>query len=166
MVYTDRTNSVNNADTDIYVVHSDNNGSTWTGKIRVNKDSTTTSQFFPRIAVDQTTGKVAVSWYDCRADTAKNEKTQFYAAVSSDGGTTFSASNLLLESPNQSDSPVLNSNDCFSYGYNGLYDYWDYTGLAYYGGYFYSAWADNSTNAPGNLDGSCGTDIVIGKAHF
>jgi hypothetical protein len=117
------------------------------------------SQFHPRIAVDQTSGKVAVSWYDCRADPA-NIKAQFYAAVSSDGGQTFS-SNIPLES-GQSDAlqpPITddwNSN------------YFDYTGLAYYGGYFYAAWADNS-NSDGNNDNKDGTgemDIYVAKVQY
>ena len=32
------------------------------------------------------------------------------------------------------------------------YDYFDYTGLAYYGGYFYPAWADNSISTGNNPD--------------
>ncbi len=98
-----------------------------------------------------------------RADTVNDRKTQFYAAVSSDGGATFSSNNLQLETL-QSDISLVNTNTC---SYSGLkLDYFDYTGLAYYGGYFYSAWADNSTNAPGNPDGTCGMDISVAKVKY
>src|SRR6266853_2816570 len=90
LVYTDRTITNNVNDTDIDVKYSSDNGTNWSTALKVNTDGTNTSQFFPRIAVDQTSGKVAVSWYDCRGDAATNRLTRFYAAVSSDGGVTFS----------------------------------------------------------------------------
>jgi hypothetical protein len=162
MVYIDcQTNG--SADTDIYVIHSDDDGAAWTSAVKVNANGTNTSQFFPRIAVDQTSGKVAVSWYDCRADTPNNRKTRFYAAVSSDGGVTFSSTNLQLES-GQSDTSLVDANNC---DYTGLgVDYFDYTGLAFYGGYFYSAWADNSSSTPNNPDGSCGMDVYVAKVRY
>jgi hypothetical protein len=164
MVYTDH--PVGEAtNTDIYVMYSTNNGASWTGTVKINSDSTKNSQFFPKIALDQTSGKLAVSWYDCRAD-SNNRQTQFYCAVSSDGGSTFSSSNLKLESPNSSDASLLNANDCFLLSYPAQVDYYDYTGLAFYGGYFYSAWADNSTNAPGNPDATCGMDIIVAKIKY
>jgi hypothetical protein len=142
------------------VIHSDDNGTNWSGTLRVNTDSGTNSQFFPKLAVDQTSGKVAVSWYDCRADLTNNRKTQLYAAVSSDGGTTFSANNFQLEA-GQSDVSLIND------GY-GTVNYYDYTGLTYYGGYFYPAWADNSNVTGNNPDGSSnnGMDVYVAKVHF
>jgi hypothetical protein len=163
IVYTDWLTS-GQTNTDICVIHSDNNGTNWSNALKINTDITTTSQFFPRIAVDQTSGKVAVSWYDCRADGA-NVKARFYAAVSNDGGATFSSNNLQLE-PGQSDAPHINSNDCLSPGWNGQFDYYDYTGLAYYGGFFYSAWADNSNQPANNPDGTCGMDIFVVRVQY
>src|SRR6185436_8607169 len=82
LVYTERTNSLTD-DTDIYMVYSDDGGATWPGtKRKINDDLTVTTQFDPRVAVDQTSGNVAVSWYDCRDDATNNIKTRFYAAVS------------------------------------------------------------------------------------
>jgi hypothetical protein len=147
------------------VIYSDNNGTNWSSALKVNTDGTTSSQFFPRIAVDQTSGKVAVSWYDCRGDTVTNVATRFYAAVSSDGGATFSSSNLQLET-GQSNAPLINSDSCFPPGWYGGFDYFDYTGLAFYGGYFYSAWADNSNTTTNNPDGTCGMDIYVAKTRY
>ena len=36
--------------------------------VRVNDDATTNSQFLPKIALDPTTGDLAVVWYDSRND--------------------------------------------------------------------------------------------------
>src|SRR5262249_40613649 len=75
-------------DTDIFVRYSDATGPTWSAPVRVNDDTTTRSQFNPAIAVDQTTGNVAVSWYDAR-NVPANNAAEVWATVSLDGGATF-----------------------------------------------------------------------------
>jgi hypothetical protein len=155
MVYTDQPSTDHN-NTDAKLFYSNDNGANWTGPLRVNDDVTSTSQFFPRVAVDQTSGKVAVSWYDCREDTTNDRLTRFYGAVSTDGGQTFS-SNFQIESGSSARSDASRSY---------AYEYFDYTGLAYYGGYFYPAWADNSNSAGGNTNGINQMDIYVGKVGF
>ena len=132
-----------NYDTDVYVMYSDNYGATWSDRLRVNNDTTTRSQFFPAIAVDQTSGLVAVSWYDCR-NNALNEQTQFYAAVSTDGFTTAQPRNVQLTTT-FSYSHQANCPCCTSINYG------DYSGLAFYGGYFFPTWCSYA-----NTTDSCG----------
>ena len=67
LVYTDEIGAENN-DTDIFVRVSDDDGQTWTNRVRVNDDATTNSQFNPKISLDDTTGNIAVSFHDCRFD--------------------------------------------------------------------------------------------------
>ena len=104
--------------TDIFLAYSDNGGQTWTVptgafglKVPVNDDNATTdgfsqsgltdtnpesvtlfangrSQFLPSIAVDQTTGTLALSFYDARND-ASNARVANYIATSLDGGLSF-----------------------------------------------------------------------------
>src|SRR5262249_21921019 len=85
-VYLAYTNSpeVGSSDTDIYVQTSTNDGATWSNAIRVN-DPNANSQFLPAIAADQTTGTVAITWYDARND-PNNAKAQIYGTVTVDGG--------------------------------------------------------------------------------
>jgi hypothetical protein len=148
------------------VIHSDNNGMNWSCALMINTGGANTSQFFPRIAVDQASGKVAVSWYDCRGDTATNRATRLYATVSSDGGATFSSNNLQLET-GQSDTSIIGSGSCVpSPGWPASLEYFDYTGLAFYGGYFYSAWANNSNSTGGNPDVTCGMDIYVVRVRY
>ena len=69
MVYTDeRQHTTASNDTDIFLRFSDDNGQTWSSPRQRHRPTTSTphSQFLPRIALDQTTGNVAVSWYDTR----------------------------------------------------------------------------------------------------
>src|SRR5207244_5996335 len=82
---------------DIMLQYSDDNGANWTPAIRLNDDRTANSQFMPAIALDQTTGYVAVSWYDARndlgtggagdTDGVPNDDVQIWATDSKDGGT-------------------------------------------------------------------------------
>src|SRR5262249_7882989 len=99
MAYTDEIIDESN-NTDIFVRHSTDNGATWSAAVRVNDDAGTNSQFLPEIAVDPTTGFVALGWYDARLDTGQNDgindtdgvannEANFFAALSTDGGLTF-----------------------------------------------------------------------------
>ncbi len=137
---------------DILVQHSDDNGATWSDPVRVNDDQTVNSQFLPKIALDQTTGNIAVVWYDARNDLGlggpgdtngiPNDDAQFWGAFSTDGGLTFT--------PNfQISAGTSNSHDS-----GNAIDYGDYSGLAFYGGTAYPAWSDNSNSTGDNPDGA------------
>lgn len=130
-VYTDETPNESN-NTDIYLRTSDDGGKTWSLSKKVNNDKTTKSQFLPRIALDQTTGNIAMSWYDAR-NSKNNDEAQIYAAVSVDGGHSFS-SNIRVSVGTSNSNRI---GDDFDFG--------DYEGLAFHAGSFYPLWADNST---------------------
>jgi hypothetical protein len=139
-------------DTNVLVQHSDDEGATWTDPVRVNDDSGVNSQFDPKIALDQTTGHVAVAWYDCRNDLGTgghgdtngipNDDAMIYASYSVDGGVTF-AKNFSVA------ARVSNSEDADT-----RQDFGDYEGLAFEAGSFYPAWADNSNSTGDNPDGA------------
>jgi hypothetical protein len=139
-------------DMDIYVPYSDDNGATWSAGVRVNDDNTRNSQFLPKISLDQTTGNIAVVWYDSRNDLGTggagdtdgipNTDAQLWGAFSTNGGTSFT--------PNlQISAGTSNSHDSG----NGI-DYGDYTGLSFFGGLAHPAWADNSNSTGNNPDGA------------
>ena len=140
--------------TDIFVRYSDNNGATWSSPIRVNDDTGVNSQFLPRISLDSTSGKVAVSWYDSRndngagssGDTDKitNDDAEFYAAV-----ITPQANGLLVSANQQIAAAPSNS-----YGANSQIDFGDYTGLDFYGGVVHPLWFDNSNSTGDNPNGT------------
>jgi hypothetical protein len=138
-------------DLDVYVRHSDDSGETWSAPVRANDDSGTNSQFMPKIALDPTTGHLAVVWYDARNDLGTggagdtdgipNDDAQFWGAFSSNG-TSFT--------PNfQISAGTSNSHDSG----NGI-DYGDYTGLSFYGGVAHPSWSDNSNSTGTNPDGA------------
>jgi uncharacterized repeat protein (TIGR01451 family) len=152
LVYTDETPNESN-NTDIFVRFSDNNGATWSAATRVNNDAGTNSQMLPKIALDQTSGVVGVSFYDARGDTgggpsatdldgtANNDVTLF-ASWSTDGGATWAANVAVADAPTN------------GYAMNGGQQLGDFTGLAFHGGVMYPSWADSSNSTGDNPDGT------------
>jgi hypothetical protein len=139
-------------DTDIMLQHSDDAGATWSPAVRLNDDRTSNSQFNPAIALDQTSGNVAVSWYDTRNDLGSggsgdtdglpNDDYQVWSTYSTNGGATV-APNFRVSAGT---SNVLDADTGFDTG--------DYTHAAFVGGSFWPAWSDNSNSTRDNPDGT------------
>ena len=153
-VYLIYTKEVRNekSDTDIFLRHSDDGGATWSDAVRVNDDSTTNSQFLPKLSLDPTTGNLAAVWYDSRRDLGlggsgdtdgiANDDAQFWGAFSTDGGASFGTNiKISAGTSNAADSG------------NGI-DFGDYSGLSFYGGLAHPAWSDNSDSTSTNPDGA------------
>ena len=128
--------AMNPSDLDVFLVTSDNNGTTWSSPVRVNDDVGTSSQFLPSIAIDSSTGNVAVGWYDTRAD-GSNVEAAYYVAVSSDGGRTISRNQRVALGTSNATDPRLTTTP-------GTKGYGDYSSLVYKNGILYPIWADNS----------------------
>jgi hypothetical protein len=138
--------------TDIMLQHSDDNGATWSPAVRLNDDQTANSQYNPAIALDQSSGDVAVSWYDTRSDLGTggsgdtdgipNDDFQIWATDSTNGGTTF-APNFRVS---QGTSSAVAANSFFDTG--------DYTHAAFVSGAFWPAWSDNSNSTGDNPNGT------------
>jgi len=152
LVYTlNITNQDNN--TDIEVSFSDDQGATWSAPVRVNDDTTRNSQFLPAISLDQTSGNLVVTWYDCRNDLglggpgdtnngSPNDDAQFWGAFSTDGGLTFTK-NIQIS------AGTSNSHDS-----GNRIDFGDYTHVAFDAGVAHATWADNSNSTGNNPDGA------------
>jgi hypothetical protein len=138
--------------TDIMLQRSDNSGASWTPPVKLNDDNTINSQYNPAIALDQSSGDVAVSWYDTRNDLGtggsgdtdgiRNDDFQIWATDSTNGGTTF-APNFQVS---QGTSNALDADSFFDTG--------DYTHAAFVSGAFWPAWSDNSNSTGDNPDGT------------
>src|SRR5207249_1459830 len=148
LVYTDETVDENN-DTDILMRTSTDDGATWSAPVRVNDDTTTRSQFLPYVALDPTTGTVAVGFHDCRNDDGvsgtnniPNDDAEYYGTFSTDGGVTWAPNTRLSGGfSNATDSG------------NGI-DYGDYVGQSVLAGKLYTVWADNANCDGTNPDGT------------
>jgi hypothetical protein len=84
--WSDQRNGVN--DGDIWLVKSTDGGNTWSSPLRVNNDVPGKQQFMSAMTVDQVTGFVYILFYD-RRNSANNNNTDVYVAISKDGGATF-----------------------------------------------------------------------------
>jgi hypothetical protein len=138
LVYTDEV--VNEShDTDISWTYSDDAGSTWQAPVRVNDDpaSPITSQFLPAIAVDQTTGHVAVSWYDPRDDPQNLESHLYFAALPNDE--TEFLTNVRISTGASLATSSENSQA-------------DYMAIAFQDDVAYPIWVDNSSSVAGDFD--------------
>ena len=148
LVYTDAP-AIGSADTNIFVVHSDDTGVTWSKPVRVNDDTGANSQFLPRIALDQSNGMLAVSWYDAR-ESPLNNSARYYGVFSRDGGATFTPNFPIAAGlSNASNSPSVLKKA----------DYGDYTGSAFVNGRLQTTWADNSNSTADNPEGATSFDI-------
>jgi hypothetical protein len=158
LVYTDEARNNSNNDTEIYLRFSDDDGQTWSSRRQVNdEDVTEGSQFLPNIAIDQTTGNLAFSWYDTRLQNGfsigQNDETQFFGTVgvptTEEAGIAF-ADNVQL-SNGFSDAPRS----------RGIIEYGEYSDLDFHNNVFYVAWSDNSgstgDNPSGGLNSSTAT---------
>jgi len=151
LVWTEETPNESD-NTDIMLQHSDDNGATWSPAVKLNDDHTANSQYNPAIALDESSGDVAVSWYDTRndlgtggsgdTDGVPNDDFQIWATDSTNGGATF-APNFQVS---QGTSNAVDANSFFDVG--------DYTHAAFVSGAFWPAWSDNSNSTGDNPDGT------------
>ena len=118
--WSDQRNGSN--DTDIWLAKSTDGGDTWSTPIRVNDDSPGKQQFFTWMAIDQTNGYLYFVFYDRR--NYKDESTDVYMALSTDGGNTFINRRI-------SESPFFPDSDIF---------FGDYTNLTVHNGIVRPIW--------------------------
>ncbi|MEZ5065044.1 MAG: FlgD immunoglobulin-like domain containing protein [bacterium] len=86
----------------VYLTRSTDFGVTWAPRVRVDSGPGTTFQVMPSAAIDPITGYIVVTWYDNRAlvtNADGNYLLDTYAAVSVDGGLTFSADFRINDAP-------------------------------------------------------------------
>ncbi|HUO04133.1 MAG TPA: sialidase family protein [Candidatus Binataceae bacterium] len=146
VAYTDFSSASSpSTDTDVFVVRSIDGGSSWSQPVRVNDDSGSASQFLPSIAVDPSTGIIAMSWYDTRNDPG-NKRADTYFSFSVDAGQTWSA-NQQVTSPspaffNQVSFSDENSADNSKAASRGEL-YGKYTQMAALGGAVHPIWIDS-----------------------
>ena len=154
-------------DTEIMLQYSDDDGRTWSKPQRVNDDATLNSQFLPRIALDQTSGNLALSWHDARNDKGDrgfgdtngvpNDDAQLYATTVTPGkrGLTI-APNIRVSAGTSNAAAAANR-----------VEYGDYSGLDFHAGAFYPAWADNSNSVGNNPEGTLKTfDLYTARVTY
>lgn len=110
--FSDQRNGTDN--TDIFLVKSIDNGSTWSTPKKVNIDNTKTHQYFTWLSVDPKTGYIYIVFYD--RSKYKNSKTDVVLATSKDGGKTFTNKTI-------SEKPFTPNTKNFFGDYNNIHAY-------------------------------------------
>jgi VCBS repeat-containing protein len=143
LIYTDAA-TVGDPNTEILLRYSDDNGVTWSLPTAI--DNTTKTSFLPSIAVDQSSGNLAMAWFDSDGDAGEHStSTSFIVTLSDDGGQSHRVRYVV--GPGSSDatsSSIADDGSRFQYG--------RFTGLAFAGGVFQPIWADNSLELQGVPD--------------
>jgi hypothetical protein len=146
-------------DVSVYTRFSDDNGLTWSARVRVNDfDNGLASHFLPNIVVDSATGTVAAEWWDTRNDLGQgfpndwngivNDDAQLFISASFDGGVSWA--------PNVKVTPIASHfTGAVAAGGTRNLGPGDYQlSTAFINGVFYPVWCDNSNSTGDNPNGT------------
>ena len=122
--------------TRIWFSRSSDGGATWSAPVMINNQASLNDQFNQWMGVDDTTGRLAVIYYDTVGDPGR-KKTDVWYQTSSDDGATWSAATKLTTA--QTDETVAGADSGNQYG--------DYNGLSIFAGKIFPSWTDRRNNA-------------------
>jgi Abnormal spindle-like microcephaly-assoc'd, ASPM-SPD-2-Hydin len=117
--------------TRIWFSRSTDGGATWESPRMLNDENSLNDQFFPRLAVDETDGKLVVVYYDTIADSSRL-KTDIWMQTSSDDGVSWSVAVKLTSNESDEATGTANANQ-----------YGDYIGLTGNAGNYFASWTDS-----------------------
>ncbi len=130
------TNAASTCKSRIWFARSTDGGTTWSAAAKLNDQSGLNDQFFPWMVVDETTGKVAISYYDTVGDSTR-KSTNVYYQSSTDGGVTWSTPfKVTTASTNETTTGADSGNQ-----------YGDYSGISGIAGTFFPTWTDRRSGA-------------------
>ena len=125
------TNAASTCKTRIWFSRSTNGGTTWSAATMINNQAGLNDQFNQALAVDESTGRIAIIYYDTVGDSTR-KKTNVYYQTSADNGATWSAATKVTTA--QTDETVAGANSGNQYG--------DYNGLSGWASKFLPSWTD------------------------
>ena len=154
-VFADRGTGSDKAD--VYMVTSTNGGATWSAKVRVNTDSTTTDQWQPSIAITPDGTRLGIAWYDRRLDPTNNALIDYFGVTAAlSGGTVTFNPNVRITT--QAFLPDFGRDNVVNPVYMGDYD----SGSATNSNFVFS-WADNRLANPDVRVATLGTTLIGGE---
>ena len=128
--------------TDIFVAHSDNNGTSWSAPQTVTDLLSGVDRFNHWLSADPVTGEVNISFYDTRNDTTGFRfMTDVFLTRSGDGGTTWLSPNLRVSTVSSNEHDCNGLFPCPGINYGNQQG--DYEGLVSFGGVSHPVWTDS-----------------------
>ncbi|MDP9121531.1 MAG: glycoside hydrolase [Acidobacteriota bacterium] len=130
------TNASDPCKTRIFFVRSTDGGATWSTATKINNQSGLNDQFFSRLVVDPTSGKLGLVYYDTVGDSSRTSANVYYQS-STDGGVTWSTPfKVTTTATNETTAGADSGNQ-----------YGDYIGLSGWNGTFFPSWTDRRSGA-------------------
>jgi hypothetical protein len=128
--------------TRIWYSRSTNGGANWDAAKMLNNQSAKSDQFHPHLAVDETTGDIAVVYYDTINDVGRHQTDVFLQTSSDDGVNWRPPIRLTSARTDETVAGADNGSSAF------LHDqYGDYIGLSGNAGRFFPSWTDRRSGA-------------------
>jgi hypothetical protein len=129
-------NAASTCKTRIWFARSTNGGSTWSAPVMINNKTSLNDQFNQWMGVDETTGRLAVIYYDT-VNSSTRKKTDVWYQTSADDGVTWSAAVKITTA--QTDETIAGADSGNQYG--------DYNSLSIYAGKIFPSWTDRRNSA-------------------
>ncbi len=129
-------NAASTCKTRIWYSRSTNGGTTWSAPVMLNNQASANDQFNPWMAVDETTGALAIMYYDTVNDATRKKVDVWYQSSFDDGATWFPAVKVTTA---QTDETTAGADSGNQFG--------DYNGLSGYAGIFFPSWTDRRSNS-------------------
>jgi hypothetical protein len=125
------TNAASACKTRVWFARSTNGGATWSAPVKVGNRAGKTDQFNQALAVDETSGRLAIVYYDTYGDATRRTTHVWYQSSANDGVTW---SKPLRVTTARTDESVIGADLGNQYG--------DYNSLSGFMGKFFPSWTD------------------------
>jgi hypothetical protein len=129
------TNVASTCKTRVWFTRSTNGGTTWSTPVMLNNQASLNDQFNQWMVVDETTGALAIIYYDTVGDAGRKKSDLWYQS-SFDDGVTWSTPIKVTSA--QTDESIAGSDSGNQYG--------DYNSLSGIAGQFFPSWTDRRNN--------------------
>jgi hypothetical protein len=125
------TNAASTCKTRIWFSRSTDGGTTWSSAVMINNQASLNDQFNQALAVDESTGRIAIIYYDSVGDSTR-KTTNLYYQTSADHGATWSAATKVTTA--STNETVAGSDSGNQYG--------DYNSVSGWASKFLPSWTD------------------------
>ena len=125
------TNAASTCKTRIWVARSTDGGATWGAPVMINNQASLNDQFNQWLGVDDTTGRIAVIYYDTVGDSTRKTTNVWYQTSADNGATWSAAVKLTTSATNEAIAGADSGNQ-----------YGDYNSLSIYAGKIFPSWTD------------------------
>ncbi len=115
----------------VWFARSTDGGTTWSAPVMTNNQSSLNDQYNQWLGVDDTTGRLALIYYDTVGSSTR-KKTDIWYQTSADNGATWSAATKITTA--QTDETISGADSGNQYG--------DYNSLSIYAGKIFPSWTD------------------------